>query len=184
MTDWAKRTRPTPWLASAAALMLVGCGTFSEPNEVITTCPTTVVLASGETLERYRENSQRDLTDLKLHARIGDLRQVCSIRIEERALEMDLALQVLAERGPATPQSEPQRLSYFVAVVDPEDRIVSREAFPLELAFPGNARQAMFREELYLKVPVPAGRQVQDFRVVVGLQLTRDELERALAGKD
>ena len=154
---------------------------MGEPNEVAAACPTTGVLADGEILERYTPNSERDLTDLVVRARIGNVRNVCSVLREERQLEMDLLLQVYAERGPAAPAGQPVSIAYFVAVVDEAKRIHSREEFPLAATFEGTARQAVFDEQLSLTIPIPPDRGVDDFRVMIGLQLTRDELARTHA---
>lgn len=182
MTDTAQAKRTGKHLAAAAlALALSGCGLTSEPNEVLVNCPTTGVLAAAETLERYTPGSERDLTDLVVRARLGNVRNVCSIFREERQLEMDLLIDVVAERGPAAAEGQPLLLEYFVAVVDENDRITSREEFQLAAAFEGTARQALFNEELFLTIPVPAEKTVGDYRVFLGLQLTRDELERVLA---
>ena len=147
-------------------------------DEIIVQCPDTGVLAQAERLERYRETDERDITDLVLDARIGDLRNVCSIRQEDRLLGMDLHLTVTAERGPAATVGEPQSLSYFVAVVDDADRVLRRDGYPLRATFDGTARQAVFREELTIGLPIPPGKNVGDFRIFLGLQLTRGELDR------
>jgi pseudouridine-5'-phosphate glycosidase len=171
-----------PVAAAALALGMTGCtGLFGEPNEVISGCPTTGVLRAAEQLDRYRPGSERDLTDLELRARIGNVRQVCSVVRDKRTLEMDLLLRVIAERGPAAINNQSQQLAYFVAVTDDQDTILSRETFPLALEFPNSARQASFDESLLVTVPIPPDKVIQDMRVFVGLQLTQDELNRALA---
>jgi hypothetical protein len=185
MTDWAiagRRARP---LAAAALLAaLTGCGLFGESNEVIATCPPSGVLAEGELLERYRPNSERDLTDLEFRAKIGDLRPVCSFLQKEQRLEMDLAMRVLAERGPAGASDKPIELSYFVAVVDDDQRVHQRQAFPLAVAFEGSARQASFSEQLFIAIPLAPGTTVRNYRVVVSLQLGEEEFQRAIQQRD
>lgn len=182
MTDTAQAKRTGYRLAAAAlALALSGCGTFSEPNEVLVSCPTTGVLAAAETLERYTPGSERDLTDLVVRARLGNVGNICSIFREERELEMDLLVDIAAERGPAAAEGQPVLLEYFVAVVDQNNRITSREEFRVAAAFEGTARQAIFNEELFLSIPIPAEKAVSDFRVILGLQLTQEELQRVLA---
>ena len=184
MTNWALMKRNGARAAALGLAVLVGgCSLFSGPEEIIATCPTTGVLAEGEKLERYTAGSERDLTDLRLKAQVGGVRHVCSILVEERKVQMDLVFQVFAERGPATAVQEPVRLAYFVAIVDDEQRILSREEFPLEVAFPGTARQASFSEELFLTLPVAPAKKVQDYKVFIGLQLSPDELNRALAAE-
>lgn len=170
----------------AAALLafgLAGCGLTGDPNEVLVSCPTTGVMAAGETLERYAPNSERDLTDMIVRARVGNLRNVCSVFKDERQVEMDLLLDVSAERGPAAPPGEPIPISYFVAVIDADNRITRRDEFPLAVTFENTARQAVFSEELLLTIPIPPDQAVSDYQVVIGLQLSREELQRALNEK-
>ena len=91
MTDKASARRFGTYLAAAAlALGLSGCSVFGESNEVVVACPTTGVLAAGELLERYTKNSERDLTNLVIRARIGNLANACSILRDEREMEMEM----------------------------------------------------------------------------------------------
>jgi hypothetical protein len=177
-----ERTRG-PILAIGLALFLTGCGMFGKPNEIAANCPVTGVLAEGERLERYRANSERDLTDLQVRARVGNIRKACSILQEERVLEMDMALQVFAERGPATELGAPLPVEYFVAVTGPNNQVSSRQLFKVAAVFEGTARQAIFNEEIFLSIPIAAGTSVSDYRVVVGLQLTPEELDRVMAAQ-
>lgn len=185
MTEKAPGLAARKCFATAVlALSLAGCGlTGSEPNEVLVDCPATGVMAAGETLERYAPNSERDLTDLIIRAKVGNVRNVCSVFREERRLEMDLLLDVGAERGPAATPGESIPISYFVAVVDADNRITKRDEFPLAVAFENTARQAVFNEQLLLTIPIPPNQAVSDFQVVIGLQLSREELERTLSEK-
>lgn len=185
MTNRASGTRTrAPLLATGLALFLTGCGLVGEPNEVSVVCPVTGVLAEGERLERYRENSERDLTDLLVRARIGGIRKACSILQEERVLEMDMALQVFTEKGPASESGAPLPVEYFVAVTGPDNSVRSRQLFKLSAAFEGNARQAVFQEDIFLSIPIAANETVMDYRVVVGLQLTPQELDRVMAAEE
>ncbi len=185
MTNRASGKRTgAPFLAFGLALVLAGCGLMGEPNEIPVGCPTTGVLAEGERLERYRENSERDLTDLIVRARVGNIRNACSIMQEERELEMDMALQVFAERGPAATLGTLLPVAYFVAVTDADNNVHSRQLFTVAAAFEGTARQAIFKEEIILSIPIAANKSVADYRVIVGLQLTPEELQRVEAAKN
>ncbi len=185
MTDKAYALRFGKRLAAAVlAVGIGGCSMFDDSNELVVSCPTTGVLAAGELLERYTENSERDITNLIIRARVGNLANACSILREQREIEMDLALQVSAERGPAAVPGQQQVIAYFVAIADEQNLILSRKEFRLAATFEGNARQAVFKEELFLAIPIPENRRVSDYRVIVGLQLTEDELRRVLSEKD
>lgn len=169
--------------AAVLALSLAGCGLTGEPNELLVNCPATGVMAAGETLERYSPNSERDLTDLIVRAKVGNVRNVCSVFKEERKLEMDLLLDVGAERGPAAAPGENIPISYFVAVIDANNQITRRDEFPLAVTFENTARQAVFSEELLLTIPIPPDQSVSSFQIVIGLQLSREELQRTLSEK-
>lgn len=171
-------------LAASIGLMaiLAACETLTgPPSELIVKCPETGILAEAERLERYRAGDERDITDLTLRARIGGLRNVCSYHLEDRLLTMDLALAVSAERGPAGTVGATDELAYFLAIVDDEERVLMRENYPLAVTFSGTARQAAFQEALTVNLPVPAGKKVNDFRIYLGLQLSRAELDRVYA---
>lgn len=165
---------------SLLAALLASCNVFTDDNIRPAACPVAGVLTEGERLERYLAGSERELTDLRLRAKVDGVRHVCSIRVKERDLTMDIAFEVTTERGPATAAGETLSLSYFAAVVGPNQTILSRSTFPLEVTFPGTARQAQFTEQLEVNVPIAANNQVSDYSVFIGLQLSQEELQRVL----
>ena len=82
----------------------------------------------------YREGPGRDLTDVRFRAAIGDARGQCDYRGD--TLRMDMAVLLLAERGPALGDREPADFEYFVALTDEQRRIVSKAVFKGRVVFP------------------------------------------------
>lgn len=80
------------------------------------------------------------------------------------------------ERG-ASGSGESVGYGYFVAISDPDSRILAREGFDLVVEFPENRTQASAVDDVVTTIPMPADARLEDYRLIVGLQLTREELE-------
>ena len=82
-----------------------------------------------------------------------------------------------AERGPAN-RSRKGRFDYFISVVDRDNKILYREAFAINVGFPGNKTRLLLRSEsVTLEIPITPKRASRSYRIFVGLELSRDELE-------
>lgn len=152
---------------------LAGCGLFSPPVEQYD-CPTTAAVGDARTLSKFRDGPGRDLTDVRYHVRLVDVASKCSY--DRKGVIVQMLAGFALELGPANPDRN-ATYEFFVAITDPANQIIAKRIFTTSLAFPGNVGYVEHREELEQRIPLPKGGGAADYQVIIGLQLTADELE-------
>ncbi len=158
--------------AVGAGLLVAGCGFFG--TEAPRPCPTVSVLKDAAELIRYRPGPGRDLIDVIEHAKVAGIADVCEYN--DDSLEVELAIDLVVERGPAA-QSSFVELPYFIAVLDAGGAILAKEVFTGRVEFPADRRRIAIREETEQIIPLDGFQSGANFEILVGFQLTREELE-------
>ena len=83
---------------------------------------------------------------------------------------------MVVERGPAD-RDRNAELQYFVAVENGPGNITAKQVFDVAIPFEGNSRRLARLEEISLQIP-PAGEQgFSRTRILVGFQLSAEQLE-------
>ncbi|MBC8339187.1 MAG: hypothetical protein ISR51_03195 [Rhodospirillales bacterium] len=172
-------------LAGVLSLGLSACGGYQYvadkfASPVILKCPDYRVVADAAKLIKFRDGPGRDLVDVNYEGEITGVKLGCLSNIDKQTktgtLDVDVTLDYIASRGPANRDSK-ARFDYFISVVDPDRKILYREAFPLVVAFPGNQTRIRFSNKpVTLELPILAKRSSRYYRIFVGLTLTRDEV--------
>jgi hypothetical protein len=158
---------PAGALAVAA---LAGCSTKAEGPD----CPRLAVLDDVGRMTKFREGPGRDLTDVLYTARLAKADGFCTT--EKSSVKVEMTVQLVVERGTAS-TGAPVDLQYFVAVTDPARRVLAKEVFPARIPFEGNQRVAGSNEEIEERIPIPRGADPGTYSIVVGFQLTPEEIE-------
>ncbi|WP_162915093.1 hypothetical protein [Desertibaculum subflavum] len=142
-------------------------------------CPRIGILADAATLVKFRPGKGRDLTDVEHEAEVFSVDRTCELRDKGAAVEVVVTIQMAASRGPAAPEAATTiALPYFVAVVErASQRIVARESIPGQVELPPGRRRAGVGEEITERIPLAAGRSPADYEILVGLELTEEQLE-------
>lgn len=172
-------------LAACGEVRSGGRGTAPIAAPTRPDCPTAVALADAADLRRYRTPDSQDLTDLIVAARITGLSGQCVFADRRRSVEVTLTLAMEATRGPAA-RERTVSIPYFVAVTDPQDRILDKAVYSIAAEFPANrSRLRLTGEQVTLTLPITAERPPASYTVVVGFQLTEAELalNRRIAGR-
>ena len=152
---------------------LAGCGLFSSPGEQFD-CPTTAAVSDATTLSKFRDGPGRDLTDVRYQVRLVDVLSRC--RYDRTGVTVEMITAFALELGPANPDRN-AAFPFFVAITDASNEIIAKRIFTSSLAFPSNVGYVEHREELRQRIPLPKGGGAADYQVIIGLQLTQDELE-------
>ena len=154
-----------------ATALLSGCG--STEMAFAPACPQLSLLAEGSDLTRFA-GSGRDVTDRVLEARITGVDASCH---PGRNGEVIASLKVQADlaRGPAS-RSRAAQVPYFVAVMN-GDAVLDRREFVLGGEFKANVDTLHATGgELELRFPGAGDRGAAQYKIIVSLQLTEDEL--------
>ncbi len=154
-------------------LALIGCG--PKTNEFPPACPSPTFLRDLSDLVRYRPGSSgRDLTDLDVRGRLTALKGRCE---ENSATELNTVIEVNLElfRGPAMNGRRTQ-VPIFLAIVE-RGEILNKQVFPVEFEFPTNVdRATIATPPISLSLPISARKSGASYGLIVGFQLTPDEL--------
>ncbi len=166
--------RPLKAAVVAIALLSAGCGLFS--SEPPRPCPPVSVLKDAAELIRYRPGPGRDLIDVVDQAKVARVERKCDY--DGNRLVVELKLDLAVERGPAAAAATVE-LPYFIAVIDARQRILAKEVFISRITFPADRRRLGVREETEQIIPLAESQSGADFEILVGFQLTEQQLEES-----
>ena len=159
-------------LLAATALLTVSACASDEPVEQV--CPPADAVAGVERMTSFRPGGGQDLTEVAFTARVDGIESIC--RYDDDGVEVAMNVRLSAERGPADTAREAS-LSYFVAIENGPGNITAKEIYEVTLPFEGNRRRVGVVEEIDIKVPTPADKDFSGVRILVGLQITPEQLE-------
>lgn len=155
-------------LGLAGIPLLAACATEEETRP----CPQAVVLTDAARQVKF-SGPGRDLTDVLFEASIQAGRLVCEY--DENELDWDLQVEVVAQRGPAN-SDRLANITYFVALAQNEN-VLAHDSFDLPIPFPGNRTRYSVMEEVGQVINLRGNETGRDYRIYVGLELSREELE-------
>jgi hypothetical protein len=151
---------------------LSGCGMFNTAKQF--PCPAVGMPRETATLTRFREGPGRDLTDVIYEAGVADVKMACTYT--SKGVDIELGVVLSAERGPAN-ASRTATVPYYVAIIDPQRNILAKEVFTSTLTFQPNVSRATNIDETQETIPLPKGKSAERYGIVLGMQLTPEEVE-------
>lgn len=160
-------------LACALVLFLAACNSAPKPEMP---CPEAGLMPNADvTLVRKDTSAGFDASNVAVKARFGNYRGACKIARQggiDYTLEMDIMVsKPVADQGPAV-----QKLPYFIAVLSPDEQILSRNAFETKAEF-NNWGQARLRDKHVVNVPESDPVKASKYKIVAGFILSPEELE-------
>ena len=175
VTGWraiARRSRGA--VAAALCLLVAACSAFEGPIQYA--CPVSVVLTDAQQVTFFVPGPGRDLTDVLYDGTISGVFSGCEYD-DEGNVEIDLDIDFLLTRGPAL-EGDIARYEYFVIVTNPEDSIIAKKMIPLDIEFARTAFRAAITEAgVTPKIKYPPWPDASDFRIIVGFQLSLEQVE-------
>jgi len=151
-------------------MLLAGCSSDEPPA----LCPPVGTPAPLDAFTQFEPGGGQDLTQVRFSGQLARVQSACEY--DETGVDMDLAIQLVVERGPAD-RSRQVDLQYFVAIEDGPGNIIAKQIFDVAVPFEGNSRRRARLEEISVRIPAPAENGFKRTRVLVGLQLTQDQLD-------
>lgn len=166
-------------LLAAALFLLAGCSGVKDTvsgfsESVAPTCPAISILPDATRLTRFREGSLGDLTDVQFESEIREIEASCTWK--EGAVMVSLELELVTARGPAY-LAAGNTLTYFVGVLDFNGAVLSKEKFETIPDIPPGSNAVSWKESQKQAIVLDPGNNGGDYSVVVGLQLSRSELD-------
>ncbi|MFH1158374.1 MAG: hypothetical protein V1721_05760 [Pseudomonadota bacterium] len=149
-------------VAFLAVLFLSGCAMFS-PSEEVFSCPETGLVSRASSV-----------VSNGAEARIGGFSGEC--RFEKNRVEISLTLPFTARKGAADPPLKEEKLSYFIAVLSPEEDILQRRSFSTKIEFDKDGNGGSMEEHV-LKIPMANPSEAHRYKVAIGFAQTTDQLK-------
>lgn len=159
--------------------MVAAC---SSGKDIAPACPRVAVLNGAGSLTRFAPGPGRDILDIDFQADITDVVSACrddQKRDGKPISLVALAPVLVASRGPAN-QDRQARFSYFVSVIDSGQNILNKAIYPVQIDFSGNHNRVVLRDDdppITVDVPNAKGAAARSYEILVGLQLTQDEID-------
>jgi hypothetical protein len=162
----------------AAPLLLGACETlksidFNPKPAPPPPCPRAVVGDNAGRLTRFN-GAGEEPGNIVFEAEVADLAGSCVYN--DNSIEVDLQIQLIAGRGPAGTE-DMAAFNYFVAVARTDKTILSRDGFDTSIDLPADKTRGQSIEELEQTIPLAQGETGDNLVIVVGIEMTPDELE-------
>ncbi len=166
---------PSSLMMMIVALFVGGCSSDKQ-TEV---CPRVAVLSEAGSLTRFAPGSGRDILDVDFQGELADLVTECNFpkAKETRQVVVQLAPVFTLSRGAANTDRKAE-FTYFVSVVRGEE-ILSKQLFEVESTFAGNRSRIVVRDDnppIMIDIPLASRNSQHEYEILVGFQLTQDEL--------
>jgi len=170
-------------LALPALILLTGCGMserlssslFGTPTEKdverMPDCPQTGVLADATYIPIFTGNGIADVAAL---GKLGDITGGCDFD-KAGIAALDIKVTFLARKTKPELDIKKQAFPYFIAILSPDQQILQRQNFSTKVDF-DNTGYGVTIEEHELKIPVPSREAASGYKVVVGYELSPDQL--------
>jgi hypothetical protein len=172
--------RPARAATAAGLLIALALSAGCSSDERADVCPRVAVLSEAGTLTRFAPGSGRDILDIDFQAQVGDLLARCTFPDVKgkRQVVVQLAPVFVVSRGAANADGKAS-FTYFVSVVRTE-QILSKQQFEVVVEFPGNRSRIAVQDDdppIVIDIPLPYRKAEYEYEVLVGFQLTAEELE-------
>jgi hypothetical protein len=157
--------------ALLASLVLLSACSREKPEA---NCPRGVIPADSASVTRFRDGPGRDLTDVVVEGEIADILVQC--KYDKRSVTVDLQIAIAADRGPAD-RSRVAEFDYWVAILDPQQNIVTKQPARVRFQFTGNqTRLGQILNDFEPYIPLADLKKGPEYQIIVGFQLTEQEL--------
>ena len=156
--------------------VLAACTSTDEADKARAAlgCPGASILGGTEHITQFKTGDGRDLIDVMFEADIRNIGSGCK-QLKGRIVS-EVSFELVATRGPAA-ESREGNFIYFVAVTNAAGRVLAKETFDTTIAFAANRRRAGTIELTEQSIPLPAGATSANFEILIGFQLTPDQLK-------
>jgi hypothetical protein len=157
-----------------AGFAISGCSWFKKDPVV---CPAVAILSDAAQLTSYRPGGGRDVTDLEYQGEVNKVTSECDYDKDTNVIKMTATLTLVAVRGAALHKDE-VTLPFFVSVIDRKTaNVLKKVIFQSPVPFPEGRRRSGVAEEITERITVAPGHINRDYEILVGLQLTEEQLE-------
>ncbi len=157
---------------AAAVALLAGCSGVKTDN-----CPTLAALLDASSMTVFRQGTTPDPANVLYNVRIIDVSGKCDFNKKKRSADNDVTITFRATRAPSGDAAQ-YTAPYFMGITEGSDRVLTRENFSVPFEFaPGQSTITFTDNVKDAYVAAKYGSLPYDYQVLVGLQITKEQLE-------
>jgi hypothetical protein len=157
---------------AAAVALLAGCTGAKTDN-----CPTLAALLDASSMTVFRQGTTPDPANVLYNVRIVEVSGQCDFNKKKRSADSDVTITFRATRAPSGDAAQ-YTAPYFVGITEGTDRVMARQAYSVPFEFaPGQASITFTDNVKDAYVAAKYGSLPYDYQVLVGLQITKEQLE-------
>jgi hypothetical protein len=141
-------------------------------------CPPISVRPDLKHLVEFQDPAKTTDATRVSEATIENVKNTC--RVEKESLVMQIDIELSGKTGPKArvkPTDKPSfAYPYFIAVLDEKGNILSKEIFAASVAYNANQNDIKQSETVFQNMPFPDSEAGKSYSVIIGFQLTEDQL--------
>jgi hypothetical protein len=140
-------------------------------------CPQVEVVQELNAVNQFTAGGAQ-APNLVAGARFGQVQMSCEYTPSAKSVTVDMKVNVDGYTGPQSGSVSPPVFNhqYFVAVTDTQGDIMAKEVFTATHDFSNGQPQQLYQDDLRQIIPVPDREYGSKYKVLIGFQLTRDQL--------
>lgn len=159
-------------VVAALGFALAACSSDTKPQS----CPSAAILAPAATLTAFRPDKPNDPSGELYSVGLTNVRTSCVLDADNGTTDSSLELTFRSKRA-ASPDAAGYRIPYFVAV-SLDGKILAKRNFWIGFNFASGEAETQFTDSVASTVVnLENGKKPYEYELVVGLQLTHDQLE-------
>ena len=151
---------------------VTGCNLVDKEKRSLS-CPNFLLLAHAERMTKFRDGPGRDVTDIEFRTKITDFLGSCDHTTS--GIEAELFVEILVQRGPAN-RSREVSFEYFVAIPRFHPAPAGKKILPITVMFEENKNRLVYRDQIYIEIPLGNTEVAANYDVYLGFQLTDKQL--------
>ena len=160
------------FVLGAAALALSACGNGVAQGP----CPTTGVLTDATKIVQFTPGSAEDISNVLVAGEIVNTSSGCIYRKSGLTAGVGIAIQMQTGQAGARARQVTYKLPYFVALTDANDRVLEKTFYEATLRLRDDTVAQKLETVDDIRISLDEGQTGADFRVIVGFQLTPQQL--------
>jgi hypothetical protein len=154
------------------ALILAGCSSDKSGD-----CPTITGITDASIQTVFRPGSSEDPSNVLYTAEITGVTGDCDIDKKKHTADSNLQISFRVTRPPSGGEVH-YSVPYFVAVTKGTERILARRSYAVAVTLAPGQTTAVVNDRVESTALHPdKDKQPYDYQILVGLQLTKDQLE-------
>ncbi len=159
------------FLVASATLLIAGCATEKEKN-----CPAASVIVDTSIATIFKTTAVPDPSNILYTVEVTDVQSSCDVDKLANTSSSSIDIKFRATRAPNGGAVE-YKVPYFVAISQ-ADRLLAKKLYMTQFSFAPGETSATFSESVN-SVDVSAGKDKKtfDYVILVGLQLTKEQLD-------